>query len=101
MQDLKLLDLANRKGKAPGGYQSTLNEARLPFDFDAALKLAAPRPVLLIAPTLDRYARAADVEAAVRPVMYESLTLETPLDFNRFYRPTQQRMLDWLAERAR
>ncbi len=33
MQDLKLLDLANRKGKAPGGYQSTLNEARLPFIF--------------------------------------------------------------------
>jgi oligoendopeptidase F len=33
MQDLELLDLANRKGKAPGGYQSTLNEARLPFIF--------------------------------------------------------------------
>ncbi len=33
MHDLKLLDLANRKGKAPGGYQSTLAEARLPFIF--------------------------------------------------------------------
>jgi len=33
MQDLRLLDLANRKGKAPGGYQSTLSEARLPFIF--------------------------------------------------------------------
>jgi oligoendopeptidase F len=33
MQELKLLDLDNRKGKAPGGYQSTLNEARLPFIF--------------------------------------------------------------------
>src|SRR5262245_8217599 len=33
MSDLKLLDLANRKGKAPGGYQSTLSEARLPFIF--------------------------------------------------------------------
>ncbi|MDB6019835.1 MAG: oligoendopeptidase family, partial [Pedosphaera sp.] len=33
MQDLRLLDLANRKGKAPGGYQSTLAEARLPFIF--------------------------------------------------------------------
>lgn len=28
-----LLDLATRKGKAPGGYQSTLSEARLPFIF--------------------------------------------------------------------
>ncbi len=33
MQDKKLLDLANRKGKAPGGYQSTLAEARVPFIF--------------------------------------------------------------------
>ena len=33
MQDLKLLDLDNRKGKAPGGYQSTLNESRVPFIF--------------------------------------------------------------------
>ncbi len=28
-----LLDLESRKGKAPGGYQSTLNEARKPFIF--------------------------------------------------------------------
>ena len=33
MQDLHLLDLDNRKGKAPGGYQSTLSESRLPFIF--------------------------------------------------------------------
>ena len=33
MNDLHLLDLENRKGKAPGGYQSTLQEARLPFIF--------------------------------------------------------------------
>lgn len=33
MQELRLLDLDNRKGKAPGGYQSTLAESRLPFIF--------------------------------------------------------------------
>ncbi|MGP8197972.1 MAG: M3 family oligoendopeptidase [Limisphaerales bacterium] len=33
MRDLRLLDLDNRKGKAPGGYQSTLAESRLPFIF--------------------------------------------------------------------
>ena len=33
MRDGQLLDLANRKGKAPGGYQSSLPEARLPFIF--------------------------------------------------------------------
>lgn len=39
MQDLKLLDLENRKGKAPGGYQSTLAESRLPFIFMNAIGL--------------------------------------------------------------
>ena len=33
MKDLGLLDLESRKGKAPGGYQSTLDEVRLPFIF--------------------------------------------------------------------
>ena len=33
MDSLGLLDLASRKGKAPGGYQSTLTEARKPFIF--------------------------------------------------------------------
>ena len=33
MQDLRLLDLDNRKGKAPGGYQQNLAEVRVPFIF--------------------------------------------------------------------
>lgn len=33
LQELRLLDLENRKGKAPGGYQYSLSEARLPFIF--------------------------------------------------------------------
>jgi oligoendopeptidase F len=33
MRQGRLLDLDNRKGKAPGGYQSTLAESRLPFIF--------------------------------------------------------------------
>ncbi|HTD67687.1 MAG TPA: M3 family oligoendopeptidase [Candidatus Limnocylindria bacterium] len=39
MQDQRLLDLENRKGKAPGGYQSTLSESRLPFIFMNAVGL--------------------------------------------------------------
>ncbi len=34
-----LLDLANRKGKAPGGYQTTLEDDRLPFIFMNAVGL--------------------------------------------------------------
>lgn len=74
-------------------------EARLPFDFDEALALTAPRPVLLIAPTLDRYARIADVRAEVAHV--PGVTLETPVDFNRFGRKFQARVFEWLAERGR
>ena len=33
MRSHGLLDLASRKGKAPGGYQNTLDEARKPFIF--------------------------------------------------------------------
>jgi len=35
----KLLDLESRKGKAPGGYQAALEEARLPFIFMNAVGL--------------------------------------------------------------
>ena len=39
MDQTGLLDLASRKGKAPGGYQSTLNETRKPFIFMNAVGL--------------------------------------------------------------
>jgi dienelactone hydrolase len=72
------------------------NETRLPFDFDEPLALAAKRPVLLIAPTHDRYARVADVRAAIQPI--QGVTLETPMDINRFGRKFQARVLDWLEQ---
>ncbi len=75
------------------------HEAQLPFDFDDALALSAPRPVLLIAPTLDRYARVADVRAEVSHV--PGVTLETPVDFNRFGVKFQARVAEWLATAAR
>lgn len=39
MNNLNLLDLASRKGKAPGGYQSCLSESRKPFIFMNAVGL--------------------------------------------------------------
>lgn len=47
MRDLRLLDLENRKGKAPGGYQYTLSEARLPFIFMNAVGLQRDVETLL------------------------------------------------------
>ena len=39
MRAQRLLDLANRKGKAPGGYQTTFEDDRLPFIFMNAVGL--------------------------------------------------------------
>ncbi len=47
MMDLNLLDLESRKGKAPGGYQSSLNEARKPFIFMNAVGLESDVRTLL------------------------------------------------------
>lgn len=47
MREKGLLDLANRKGKAPGGYQSTLSESRLPFIFMNAVGLQRDVETLL------------------------------------------------------
>ena len=42
-----MLDLANRKGKAPGGYQTTLEDRRLPFIFMNAVGLDSDVRTLL------------------------------------------------------
>lgn len=81
------------------------NEDRVPFDFDEVLAAVAPKPALVVAPTLDRYARLADVEQEVDAAgkIYallghaEALQFETPLDINRFAHGTQERAYNWLA----
>jgi oligoendopeptidase F len=47
MREMRLLDLDNRKGKAPGGYQSTLSECRLPFIFMNAVGMQRDVETLL------------------------------------------------------
>jgi pimeloyl-ACP methyl ester carboxylesterase len=82
-------------------------EDRVPFDFDEVLALIAPKPVLLVAPTLDRYARIADVRREVETSKRaydllghaEALQFETPEDINRFSRSLQEHAYDWLAEK--
>ena len=47
MRELGLLDLDNRRGKAPGGYQATLDEVRLPFIFMNAVGIDGDLRTLL------------------------------------------------------
>jgi dienelactone hydrolase len=84
------------------------NNQRLPIDYDEILEVIAPRRVLIVAPTLDRYNPVGDVRRAVEQSrkIYrlwgrgEDLELETPLDFNRFSRETQGQVFSWLARIA-
>lgn len=47
MRDASLLDLESRKGKAPGGYQSTMHERRVPFIFMNAVGMDGDLRTLL------------------------------------------------------
>ena len=49
-----LLDLANRKGKAPGGYQTTLEDDRLPFSGSMTGKLPTWREAELVTGAISR-----------------------------------------------
>ena len=72
--------------------------ADVPIDFDEILALAAPKPVILIAPTLDRYAPIANVRQAVAGQRH--LTLESPADFHRFPAATVKKAVDWLKTQS-
>lgn len=80
----------------------------LPIDDPEVLALVAPRPALVIAPTLDRYAAHSLVREGVdkarkvyrREGAAEALTFQEPLDFNRFPDATQTALAEWLREVA-
>jgi pimeloyl-ACP methyl ester carboxylesterase len=74
------------------------HEERAPFDYDEVLALSAPRPLLIVAPELDRFAPIEFVRQEVAPArtIYARLgrdaafDFRTPRDFNRFPRGLQE-----------
>jgi dienelactone hydrolase len=84
-------------------------EARAPFDYDEVLALAAPRPILVVAPELDRFAPLEDVRVEVSEARKAyrllgreaALELRTPRDFNRFAAKLQAEVVEYLAQAAR
>jgi dienelactone hydrolase len=80
----------------------------LPVDEPEVLALVAPRPALVIAPSLDRYAAHSLVKNGVSKVqeVYRragaagALELQEPLDFNRFEKPLHDAMAAWLKKVA-
>jgi dienelactone hydrolase len=85
----------------------TGREERIPADFADLLALAAPRPVLVVAPDWDRHAHPEDISAAVSSAakVYEALgaagklELLVPQDVHRLSGPMLEQALKWMRER--
>ena len=81
-------------------------EAEVPYDYDELLAAIAPRPVMVVAPQLDRDATAADVHGAVEKArkvygLYkaeEKLGFDEPWDYNRLPTGTQDRAIEWMKK---
>ncbi|MFH1069051.1 MAG: hypothetical protein V1794_05455, partial [Candidatus Glassbacteria bacterium] len=84
------------------------HETKVPVDFAEIIACIAPRPVLVVAPTLDRDAVISEVKAAVAAAgrVYgllgagEKLSLSTPTDYSRFDETRQGEVADWLKKTA-
>ena len=85
------------------------NESRIPYDYDELIASIAPRPVMIVAPQLDRDANPADVRAAVERArkVYElhgaggALELREPWDYTRLPASTQDAIIDWMKSKLK
>ena len=81
------------------------HEDRIPVDYNEILASIAPRKVLIIAPTEDRYAALGEVRDTVESArqVYKSLgdergiELLTPFEEIRLTQGMQEQVIDWLG----
>ena len=84
------------------------NEARIPYDFHEVLACIAPRPVLVIAPVMDKDAILQDVTSCVEQAgkIYSlygipgNIQLFSPDDYNRFSDEMRGKTYEWLQSRS-
>jgi hypothetical protein len=84
------------------------DERRVPYDVHQLMACVAPRPQLVISPTLDREAPVAEVTRAVESAraIYElfgaseAFTQVTPEDWNRFSEKSEEVILNWLRTQS-
>jgi poly(3-hydroxybutyrate) depolymerase len=84
------------------------SEARVPYDYHEVLACIAPRPVLVIAPAMDKDAALDDVRRCVGEVkkiygLYgetDRILLSVPDDYNRFSTEMRATANQWLRDRA-
>ena len=85
------------------------NESRIPFDFHEVLACISPRPLLVIAPVMDKDAHLEDVRKCVEQAgkiygLYgtsDSIQVFSPDDYNRFSDEMREKTYMWLQERLK
>ncbi len=85
------------------------NEAKIPADFNEVLACIAPRPLLVIAPKMDKDASNSDVQNCVKQVkkVYQlynkqnNIEMFLPNDYNRFSYPMRDKTYEWAAAQLR
>jgi pimeloyl-ACP methyl ester carboxylesterase len=85
------------------------HEDRVPIDYNEILASIAPRKVLVVAPTEDRYAALGEVRDTVEfaRMTYKSfgdehgIEMVTPFEENRLTDEMHQQVIDWLARQPR
>ncbi|WP_114750309.1 glucuronyl esterase domain-containing protein [Pleomorphovibrio marinus] len=84
-------------------------EDRIPVDFPEIISNIAPKPVLVIAPTLDRHADKEHVEDAIKASgsiysLYGQenlLELYQPKQYNRFTEEMENVLVDWIHQKTK
>jgi dienelactone hydrolase len=85
------------------------NEDRIPYDFDEVLSCIAPRPVLVIAPLLDKDAVHREVENSVEQAgkiygLYnrrDDIRIFSPDDYNIFSPVMREKVYEWLDDQQK
>jgi len=81
-------------------------ETQVPYDYDDLLAAIAPRPVLIVQPSMDRDASPEDVRGAVERARkayaaqgsVDKLALDEPHDYQRLPATTQTRAIEWMTK---
>lgn len=80
------------------------NENRIPVDFPEIISTVAPRPLLIISPSLDRHANPKAVEETVKDVRSaygllkarQNFVFKSPGEFNQLSPAQEEELIDWL-----
>ncbi len=75
------------------------NPSSLPFDYDEVFRRMGNKKTLLVAPKHDWYTDLPALEKLAQP--FSQIKIESPDDFNRFPKSTQDLAFDWLDQQRK